>query len=147
MLSHMGTSVHLPPPLDYCYTSAFWQVQVPYTKSQFQRFRVCLWAIQTHFHSCLLFTPRTTLKCSSSFTLFLSASLSLVLGIYYFFLFILVSCTPQTSLWTTAVSLLGFLMYIFICSCIISRLRYPTLLQLAVLLLFLIQPYSYGWKP
>ena len=36
-----------PPPPDYCTgipLSYFWQVQVPYTKSQFQCFRVVHWA-------------------------------------------------------------------------------------------------------
>ena len=51
-------------------------------------------------------------------------------------LHLLLSCTPQASLWT--VSLLGFLLYLSI----LSRLRYPTLSQLALLLLSPIQPYQ-----
>ena len=52
LLCHKGTSVHLlPPPLNHWFTSSFWQVQVPYTKSHFQRFRVVQWAVQIHFHS------------------------------------------------------------------------------------------------
>ena len=35
--------------------SSFWQVQVPYTKPQFQRFRVVHWAVQNCFHSHLFF--------------------------------------------------------------------------------------------
>ena len=46
------------------------------------------------------------------------------------------SCTPQTFLWT--VYLLGFLLLIY--PSILSRLRYPTLLQLALLLRCPIQP-------
>ena len=78
-------------------TSSFWRVQVPYTKWQFQRFRVVPWAVQISYYLLflLLLTPRIYLECSSSFTLFLSASLSI------FFLLLLLSCTP-TSLWTTA---------------------------------------------
>ena len=38
---------------------SFWQVQVPYTKSQFQRFRVVHWAVQNAFSFLsLLLTPR-----------------------------------------------------------------------------------------
>ena len=38
LLRHTGTTVHLLPPPGYWYTSYFWQVPVPHTKSHFQRF-------------------------------------------------------------------------------------------------------------
>ena len=47
-----GASVRLlPPPPGYWYASPFWQVQVPHTKSQFQRFREFHCAEQIPFHS------------------------------------------------------------------------------------------------
>ena len=61
MLCLKGTSVHLPPP-DYWYKfSSFWQVQVPYTKLQFQRFRLVHRAVQIRFHSCLFSEPPVNL--------------------------------------------------------------------------------------
>ena len=56
--------------------SSFWQVQVPYTKSQFQRFREVHWAVQINTFSLLSLRqiPCTSpSKCLSDFTLFHSA--------------------------------------------------------------------------
>ena len=109
--------------------SSFWQVQVPYTKSQFQRFR-CPWAVQIHFHSYFFSSPPQIFKCSSSFTLFLSASLSLV----PFFTSVLYppnfSIDTSISSWFPPISFHT------------SRLRYPTFFQLALSLLCSIQPYQ-----
>ena len=67
--------------------SSFGQVQVPYTKSLFQHLRVVHWAVQIRFHSYEVFlflTRCLSLEFSSTFTLFLIASLSLVYtGIIY----------------------------------------------------------------
>ena len=71
--------------------SSFWQVQVPCTKSQFQHFRVVHWAVQIRFHSYIFSQPSSkSLKCFSSFTLFLSASFCL-----NYVLLLLLSCTPK----------------------------------------------------
>ena len=53
-----STRAHLCiSPLDYWYTSCFWQVQVSYTKSLFQRFRVVYWTVQIRFHLYIILTP------------------------------------------------------------------------------------------
>ena len=74
----------------------------------------------------LLLTPLVSLSpfvLALAFPLFLS-------------ILLLLSCIPQTSLWT--VPLLGFLLHPFIH----SRLRYPTLSQLALSSLSPMQPYQ-----
>ena len=109
-------------------------VEVPYyTKNRsFSVFAyVVHWAVQVRFHSYpLSFSPTYIFKHSSSLSMFPRDTLSLVS------ILSLQSCTPQTSVWTT--DLLGFLL----CPSILSRLRYPTFFQLALLLLSPIQPYQ-----
>ena len=46
---------------------SFLPVQVPYTKTQFQRFRVVHWTVQIRFHSYLLLQPQSFSKCPPSF--------------------------------------------------------------------------------
>ena len=75
-LCHKGASVLIPPPPDYWHTS-FWQVQIPYTESQFQRFRLVHWAVQIRFIPISSLNPPYISKCPSSFTL-------LVLVFFYF---------------------------------------------------------------
>ena len=60
VLLHPATGI----PLSYV-----WQVQVPCTKTQFQRFRVAHWAVQKYvFIPISYFNPPYISKCSSSFT-------------------------------------------------------------------------------
>ena len=73
-------------------------------------------------HTCCI-SSRSTLS------LFFDASLSLLPFLY------LVSCTPQTSPWTV-LSLLGFFLFPFM----FHRLRYPTLFQLALMLIYTSPP-------
>ena len=77
MRGHTGTSVHLlPPPPGYWYTPFFWQVQVPYTKSQFQRFREVHEIVQIRFNSYpCAYSPAHLLSIFSDFTLFLTITL------------------------------------------------------------------------
>ena len=83
------------------------------------------------FLSSLLLTPCVCLSGPHLSPYFLAL-------FFPFFLpfLLLLSCTPQTYLWT--ISLLGFLLY----PSIFSRLRYPILFQLGLSLLSLIQPYQ-----
>ena len=79
----------------------------------------------------LLSTPRKFLKCSTFFTLFLSASISL-LSILVF-----TSVLYPSNISMDSISSWFPPMYFML-----SHLRYPTLFQLALLLLFPIQPYQ-----
>ena len=85
--------------------SSFWQVQVPYTKLQFQRFRVVHWAVQIRFiqKSCLNLPHISNVIPPSAF--FSNASLSLLCILSFL---LLLPCTTQASPW--ALSLLGFLL-------------------------------------
>ena len=76
--------------------------------------------------------PYTSLSSVSPISPFF---LALVFPSFYPFL-LLLSCTSQTSMWTS--SLLGFLL----CPSVLPRLRYPTLFQLALLLLSPTQLYQ-----
>ena len=101
--------------------STFWQVQVPHAKSHFQRFRP-LGRANTFSFLFLLLTPRKSLSVPPPSPCFLA------LASPYFY---------------PTVSLLGFLLY----PPIFSRLRYPTLFKLALLLLSPIQPYQLWMAP
>ena len=85
--------------------SFFWQVQVPYTKLQFQRFRVVHWAVQIRCIqiSCLNLRYISNVIPPSAF--FSNASLSLLCILSFL---LLLPCTTQASPW--ALSLLGFLL-------------------------------------
>ena len=74
-----GTFERLPPPPAYnWYTSSFWQVQVPYTRLQFQRFHVVHWAYKYVFIPVSsLYLPYIS-KCYSPATVFFNAGLSLL---------------------------------------------------------------------
>ena len=122
-----------PPPPDYWHTSFFFLAGPgPLHEIAVTAFsRSPLGRANTFSFLFLLLTPRKSLECSSPFTLFLIASLSRI-SIFYFTSVLY----PQTSLWTA--SLLGFLLY----PSMLYRLRYPTLFQLALLLLSPIQPYQ-----
>ena len=121
----------VPPPLHSWYTSFFVLVGPgslhEFAVSAFSRFPL---GRATTFVP-YIFLPARISRRSSPFTLFLGASLSLVLSFLS-----LLSCTPQTYLWTAY--LLGFLL----CPSILSRLRCPSLFQLAVLLLSPIHLYQ-----
>ena len=52
--------------------SSFWQVQVPNTKTQFQRFRAVKWVVQIRFVPIFSFNPLYNSKCFCSFVFFLS---------------------------------------------------------------------------
>ena len=89
--------------LIYVPLSSFWQVQVSYTKSQFQRFRVVHRAVQIlfQFYSVSLFvTSRISLKSSISSLspCFLAPAFPLFLSFL-----LLRYCTPQTSPWTVSI--------------------------------------------
>ena len=132
LLCHKGTSVRLlPPPLECRYTSfLFLAGPGPLHEIAVSGFsRSLLGRANTFSFLFLLLTSRKSLKSSSSFTLFLSASLCLI-SIFSFTSVLY----PQTCRWT--VSLLGFLLY----PSMLSRLRYPALFQLALLLPSPIQP-------
>ena len=68
---------------------SFWQVQVPYPKSQFQRLRVVHWAAQYVSIPMFSLNPPYISKYSS-FTSFVSASLPLLVSFL-----VLLSCTPK----------------------------------------------------
>ena len=102
-------------PLDY-WCASFWQVQVPYTKSQFQRFRVynLLGRANTFSFLFLLLTPRKSLSVPPLSPCFLTLAFPLCLILS----FTSVLCPPNLSMYLFLVS-----------SCILpyfSRLRYPT---------------------
>ena len=112
--AHLCITTGIPLP-------SLWQVQVPYTKWQFQHFRVVHWAMQITFSflfllvtrlKSLIIPPPSSWFLPLAFPSFLSVSL-------------LLSCTPQTSLWT------GYLLGSLLHPSIRSRLPYPTLCQLA----------------
>ena len=132
--------MHLPPPpLDYWYTSSFWQVQVPYTKSQLQRFRVVHWAVQIRFRSYLFSShPRLSLKCPSSFALFLSARLiSIILrSIFYFCL------VPPKLLCAHDLFLVSYYALPYFLDYAI-----PPYSSSPFCYFFLYSPISYGWQP
>ena len=65
--------IFLLHPTTGMYFSSCWQVQVLYTKTQFQRFRVVHWAVQKRFHSLRL----TPLDISQRSSFFIVATLSL----------------------------------------------------------------------
>ena len=57
----------LPLPATGVPLSSFWQIQVPYTKSQFQRLREKVhWAVQMQFHSHPFVQPPSTTSLSLS---------------------------------------------------------------------------------
>ena len=121
--------------------SSFWQVQVPYTKSQFQRFRAVHWAVQIRFHSYLFSRPLVHLyvasKCSS-FTIFLKSYVALL---FFLSFLLLLTCTPQTYLRTA--SLVGFFPH----TSILSRLRCPAFPSSSFFYFLPYSPISYGWQP
>ena len=139
LICHKGTSVLflLLLPTTGIPRSSFWQVQVPYTKSQFQRSRILLGRANTISSLFLLLTPRKSLSVPPLSPCFIAPAFPLFLSFL-----LLLSCIPQTYLWT--VSPLGFLLY----PSILSRLRYSTLLRLSPFSYFLpYSPISYGWQP
>ena len=77
--------------------SFVWQVQKPCTKSQFQRFRQVLWAVQIRFHSHpFTYSPVYIVRVSPISPCFLA------LAFPFFLSFLLpLSCTSQTSLQTS----------------------------------------------
>ena len=84
LLCHTGIyiCIHVLLPTTGKSLSSFWLVQVPYTKSQFQRFRPVHWAVQIRFHSNILpqlhscpFLPYVLLHCRTA-ALLLFCSLS-----------------------------------------------------------------------
>ena len=132
---HKGTSVLIPPlPPDYWHTSfIFLAGPGPLHEIAVSAFsRSPLGRANVFSFLFLLLTPRKYLSVRPPSPCFLV----LIFPLFLQFLFIL-SCAPQVSLWTV-VSLLGFLLY----PPILSRQRYPTLIQLALLLLSPIQRYQ-----
>ena len=126
LLCHKATSVHLPPPPDNWYTYFFFlagpRPQHEVAVSEFWRSPV------GHTNTFSILSSRISLECSSSFTLFSA------LVVPFFLSFpLLLSCTPQIHPWT--LSLLGFLLF----PSMLYRLRFPTLVQLAVSLHYPIQ--------
>ena len=127
LLCHTGTSVHLcPPPLSYWYASFLFLAGPGHLNeiavSAFSRSP--LGDANAFSFLALRLIPRISLERFSDFTLFLSASLSLL------------SIRPSTS----ALHLPNFSTDITSswlppAAFILSRLRYPTLFQLALLLL------------
>ena len=110
----------LPPPLDYWYTSFFFLADPgPLHEIAVRAFsRSPLGRADTFSILVLLLTPHKSLRDPPPSPCFVALAFPL------FILFILLlSCTPQTSLWT--VYLLGFLLY----PSKPSQLRYPTLFQ------------------
>ena len=114
----------------------FWQIEVPYTKSQLQHFRVAHWAVQnTLSFPSIILTPPISVSIPPLLPYFLSLAFPFLLSFL-----LLLSCTLE----------LLYGQYLFlvssykICASILSRLRYLTLFQLALLLLSPIQP-SQPW--
>ena len=85
LICHKGTSVLflLLLPTPGIPRSSFWQVQVPYTKSQFQRSRSLLGRANTISSLFLLLTPRKSLSVPPLSPCFLALVLSLFLIIYF----------------------------------------------------------------
>ena len=134
LLCHKGTSVLFPPPPpDYWPTSFFFLAGPgPLHEIAVSAFlRSPLGRANSFSFLFLLLIPRKSLSVSPLSPCFLALAFPLFL---YFLL--LLSCTPQTSLWT--VYLLGFLLQ----PCVLSRLCYPTVSQLALLLPSPIHPYQ-----
>ena len=121
LLCHKSTSLHLLlPPLDYWYTSFFFLAGPgPLHEIAVSAFsRSPLGRANNYSILLLLLTPAKSLSVPPLSPCFLELAFPLFLSF-----FLLLSCTPQTFLWT--VSLLGFLLEVYIS--IRSRLRYPTL--------------------
>ena len=114
--------------------SSFWQVQVPYTKSQFQRFRVVHWAAQITFHSCISYSPPPPISRNVR-----PHSPFLALGPFSCFYRSLYFClAPPELLYEQYVRQIGFLLD----PSILCRRRHPTLFQIALFVICLIQPYQ-----
>ena len=96
--------VLLPTTGRYC--PSFWQVQVPYSKPEFNLFRVVHWASKTRFHSNIFpQRPVYLLSVSSISPHFLARASPFLLS---FLLLVLLSLNPPNLLYV-AVSLLGLL--------------------------------------
>ena len=137
LLCHKGTSVHLlSPPLNYWHTSFFFLAGPgPLHESAVSALsRGPFGRSNTFSFLSVLLGPRKPLSVPPLSPCFLALAFPLFLSFL-----LLLSCTPRSYLRT--VSLLGFLLY----PSILSRLRYPTLFQLVLLLLS--SPISYGWQP